>query len=205
MDNFVYALAADASGNLYVGGSFTTAGGRTANHIAKWDGTSWSSLGSGVSDCVGSLALDASGNVYAGGGFTTAGGKAAPYIARYTPPPTTTTTPPVPCTVEFFPRSLSKVADTVLHLQAIIIRGDENTVFSSAAKINWGTTSVETILQAVLFKRIVIALVLVNGNKQKAGDIYRVTVDNRTGELPVKMFWTIPNRDSAGKADVVLF
>ena len=176
----VYALAVDASGNLYAGGDFKIAGAELVNYIAKWDGMSWSALGSGMNNYVYALAVDGSGYLYAGGGFTTAGGKAAPYIARCNIP--------APCAVEFFPRSLSKVVDTVMHLQAIIIRGDENTVFSSAAKINWGTNSVETIMQAVLFKRIVIALVLVNGNKQKVGDIYEVTVDNCTGELPVKMF-----------------
>src|SRR5262249_13163614 len=56
--------------DLYAGGSFTTAGGIAANHIAKWNGSSWSALGSGVSGPV--LALAASGSdVYAGsyGGF----------------------------------------------------------------------------------------------------------------------------------------
>ena len=48
MNNTVYALAVDASGNLYAGGNFTTAGGVTANYIAKWNGTSWSALGSGM-------------------------------------------------------------------------------------------------------------------------------------------------------------
>ena len=39
MDGYdVYALAVDASGNLYAGGNFTTAGGVSANRIAKWDG-----------------------------------------------------------------------------------------------------------------------------------------------------------------------
>ena len=32
---------------LYVGGTFTGAGGILVNSIAKWDGTSWSPLGSG--------------------------------------------------------------------------------------------------------------------------------------------------------------
>ena len=76
MDKEVYALAFDSNGNLYVGGSFTTAGGVTANRIAKWDGTSWSALGSGVNDGdVSALAVDDdSGNLYVGGSFTTADG-----------------------------------------------------------------------------------------------------------------------------------
>ncbi|MDD3887710.1 MAG: chitobiase/beta-hexosaminidase C-terminal domain-containing protein [Patescibacteria group bacterium] len=49
-------LGVDASVNkmvvynneLYVGGDFTTAGGQTAGHIAKWNGLNWSSVGLGV-------------------------------------------------------------------------------------------------------------------------------------------------------------
>ena len=43
----IYALAVSGT-NLYAGGSFTTAGGVPANHIAKWDGSAWSALGSGM-------------------------------------------------------------------------------------------------------------------------------------------------------------
>ena len=37
-------MAAD----VYVGGQFTMAGGLNANYIAKWDGSSWSTLGGGM-------------------------------------------------------------------------------------------------------------------------------------------------------------
>jgi hypothetical protein len=68
--------------NLYVGGQFTTAGGVTVNHIARWDGSSWSALGSGVGGDV--LAIAVSGNdVYAGGFFNTAGGAPARNIAKW--------------------------------------------------------------------------------------------------------------------------
>ncbi len=43
-DRPVAALAVFGS-DLYVGGSFTTAGGIAANGIAKWDGTAWSAVG----------------------------------------------------------------------------------------------------------------------------------------------------------------
>jgi hypothetical protein len=79
--SFVYgsvnAIAVDASGTVYAGGNFTSIGGVTVNNIAKWDGASWSALGSGVAGgdypYVRALALDASGNLYAGGNFTKAG------------------------------------------------------------------------------------------------------------------------------------
>jgi hypothetical protein len=83
MDDTVSALAADGAGNLYAGGAFTTAGGVVANHIAKWDGTTWSALGSGMDDGVYALAVDGAGNLYAGGRFTSAGGEAANHLAKW--------------------------------------------------------------------------------------------------------------------------
>jgi len=67
---------------LYVGGWFTNAGGSPVTNIAKWDGSSWSALGSGVNSDVSALAI--SGNeLYAGGYFTTAGGSAAYSVAKW--------------------------------------------------------------------------------------------------------------------------
>ncbi len=104
------------------------------------------------------------------------------------PTTTTTTITAETCTIEIFPRRLSKVMNTVMQLQAFIIRGDENSSFSKATDIDWGTPSIETLVQAALNKRLIIALVLVNGSNQEVGDIYDVTVDNCSGELSVKMF-----------------
>jgi hypothetical protein len=72
-------------GEVYAGGTiYTIPGVPPANwpskHIAKWDGTAWTGLGTGVNSPV--FALAASGNhLYAGGSFTIAGGKAAAYFA----------------------------------------------------------------------------------------------------------------------------
>jgi hypothetical protein len=85
----VSALAVDSADNLYVGGQFTTAGGVPANHIAKWDGSVWTALGSGMGlqqpilPLVSALAVDGAGNLYAGGDFTTAGGTVANRIAQW--------------------------------------------------------------------------------------------------------------------------
>ncbi len=48
MNNRVDALAVSGS-SLYAGGYFNTAGAVAANLIAKWDGSAWSPLGSGIS------------------------------------------------------------------------------------------------------------------------------------------------------------
>jgi trimeric autotransporter adhesin len=77
---YVHALAVSGS-DLYVGGLFTTAGGGSANYIAKWNGSAWSSLGSGMNSGVYALAV--SGNdLYAGGDFAIAGGKVSGYAAH---------------------------------------------------------------------------------------------------------------------------
>jgi hypothetical protein len=85
MNGTVSALAVMGP-NLYAGGDFTTAGGVSANCIAKWDGNSWSTLGSGVGESpypgIGALAVMGT-NLYAGGRFTTAGGVSANYIAKW--------------------------------------------------------------------------------------------------------------------------
>ena len=79
MNARVSALAVSGT-DLYAGGSFTTAGGGSANYIAKWDGTAWSALGSGLNNTVSALAVISS-NLYVGGSFTTAGLKASAYAA----------------------------------------------------------------------------------------------------------------------------
>jgi len=67
---------------LYVGGAFTTAGTNRAMNVAKWDGSAWSALGSGVGGTVRALAVSGT-NLYAGGDFTTAGGSSAQYVAKW--------------------------------------------------------------------------------------------------------------------------
>src|SRR2546427_4991760 len=65
----VYAAAVDGSGSLYVGGSFTAIGDIPASYIAKWDGSRWKALSSGMSSYVLALAVSGS-EVYAAGYFT---------------------------------------------------------------------------------------------------------------------------------------
>ncbi|HRQ74426.1 MAG TPA: immunoglobulin domain-containing protein [Phycisphaerales bacterium] len=81
---------------LYVGGDFTTAGGNAANRIARWNGSEWETLGSGISGgLVGVMGLisydDGSafstisghGSLFVTGGFNNAGGVSANNIARW--------------------------------------------------------------------------------------------------------------------------
>ena len=68
--------------DLYAGGYFSTAGGVSANNIAKWDGMSWSALGTGMNADVSALAVMGT-DLFAGGAFTTAGSAAANRIAKW--------------------------------------------------------------------------------------------------------------------------
>jgi hypothetical protein len=89
----VRALAVFDDGNgpaLYAGGVFDLAGGAPASGLARWDGTSWSDVGGGVSGTLPGIVTcmavldDGSGPaLYVGGGFDAAGGVSAHSIARW--------------------------------------------------------------------------------------------------------------------------
>lgn len=75
-----------ASGNGFVaGGSFQSMDGVPANGIARWDGSAWSSLGSGVgaNGTVRTVLELPQGDLLVGGWFSSAGGTAAVCLARW--------------------------------------------------------------------------------------------------------------------------
>lgn len=82
LNGAVSALNADDPSRLYVGGSFTAAGGVAgADRIASWNGSTWSAVSSptsGIPDgAVNAIAYDpATARVFAGGTFHNAGGNA---------------------------------------------------------------------------------------------------------------------------------
>jgi len=65
----VSEIVIDSSDNVYICGSFTEVGfaGNLALNVAKWNGTTWTAFGSGVSGLPNTIALDSSNNVYVGG------------------------------------------------------------------------------------------------------------------------------------------
>jgi hypothetical protein len=77
----VYAIAVNGP-DVYIGGDFTTAGAVTVNRVARWNGTSWSALGSGIDGPVFALAVSGS-TLFAGGYFWTAGGVAVNKVAKW--------------------------------------------------------------------------------------------------------------------------
>ncbi|HVM97275.1 MAG TPA: hypothetical protein VMT89_12855, partial [Candidatus Acidoferrales bacterium] len=67
-DSTVASAMAVIGTDLYVGGFFNTAGGNSAQYIAKWDGSTWSAVGGGLPDMPSSFAVIGS-NLYAAGRF----------------------------------------------------------------------------------------------------------------------------------------
>ncbi|MEQ8764060.1 MAG: hypothetical protein RL885_09040 [Planctomycetota bacterium] len=76
-------------GELYAGGQFDTAGGQPIQLIARWDGTSWNQVGSGLSSSsqqypkVLQLDVTSDDRLIASGEFDTAGGQSAWNIAAW--------------------------------------------------------------------------------------------------------------------------
>jgi len=84
-----FVLATDGSGDLYVGGDFTTINGQAVNRLARLnsDGTldtAFDMSGGGASSRVNTLAsaTDGSGDLYVGGGFTIINGTLVNHLAR---------------------------------------------------------------------------------------------------------------------------
>lgn len=85
-NGYALALATDAAGNVYVGGSFTQAGGLARSNLAKipgsGNGAADASWNPGPDNSVYTLATDTSGNVFVGGSFSNIGGGAHHHIAK---------------------------------------------------------------------------------------------------------------------------
>jgi len=73
-DDDIRDVAIDSQGNLYVCGHFlnVNAGATPANRVAKWNGSSWSVLGSpdGVNNDARGMCIGLDGKVIVGGGYT---------------------------------------------------------------------------------------------------------------------------------------
>ncbi len=88
-DGEVLALVVHDDGGgpaLYAGGEFTSSGGAPIAYVARWNGTTWSTLGAGVDRPVHALLSFDDGTgpaLYVGGEFLNAGGTPAALIARW--------------------------------------------------------------------------------------------------------------------------
>ena len=77
-------LVVDGQDQLYAGGYFyLIQSDRYVGYVARWNGSNWTLLGSGMNHKVYDLAVDGQDNIYAGGEFTSAGGVPANRIAKW--------------------------------------------------------------------------------------------------------------------------
>jgi hypothetical protein len=88
-DQAVSSLVLDSQDRIYVVGDFTTAGGLPASHAARWDGTAWAPLGTGLTKPMYGgtysykLTVDQQDNLYVGGTIATAGGAPVTGVAKW--------------------------------------------------------------------------------------------------------------------------
>ena len=80
----INSLTTDAAGNVYAAGFFYNA--NNFGYVAKWNGTTWSELGTGVNalnanGVIYSITTDPAGNIYAAGSFNNTVGKK--YVAKW--------------------------------------------------------------------------------------------------------------------------
>ena len=86
---FVRCVAVDRNGNAYAGGTFNTAGDFPARDLAKWNGSTWSTFGSGINTTtiyailVFAVTVDDAGNLYVGGEFSGVGNLPATNIVEW--------------------------------------------------------------------------------------------------------------------------
>lgn len=79
----VKAIAVAPNGTIYAGGTFTNSANPTLSFLAKWNGTAWEAVGSGVNGPVYAIGIKTSSEVFVGGDFTTAGGVAVNNFAKW--------------------------------------------------------------------------------------------------------------------------
>ncbi len=79
-DDAVFAVAKEGC-NVYIGGWFRNVAGIPADHIARWDGSTWSNMGNATAP-VRALATRGS-DVYAAGQFILIGGTFANHVAKW--------------------------------------------------------------------------------------------------------------------------
>ena len=84
----IFTLMADPTGNIYAAGGFTDSSSyiNGTTYVAKWDGTSWTTLGTdsnglNTNNSIYSLTQDLSGNIYAAGNFHDLNGYE--YVAKW--------------------------------------------------------------------------------------------------------------------------
>ncbi len=84
-DETIWDIDVAPNGDVYAVGEFTSFDGVPANHVARWDGTRWHALGTGISSGDDDLkvVIAPTGEVYVGGSFRSAGGVAVGGLARW--------------------------------------------------------------------------------------------------------------------------
>lgn len=174
-----FKMAMGKNGILYVGGTFTAAGGVTASNIASWNGVTFAPLGSGVtSDPVINMVvtpdnqLIISGNFTSAGGFNTTGG-----LARWTG-------------AAWVPIESNVVGSPVAKALALTPGGDLYLSALSGTMVSAGLTTVNNIGSARCYM-----VVTIKGPSSGTSRVYSI-LNNTTGRA-VFLNYTINSGETA--------
>jgi hypothetical protein len=108
----VRALSVGTDGEIFAGGSFTSAvGGPQLNRVGLWDGSTWRQLGEGADGDVRAIEFDLAGAVCIGGAFKLVDGAMSAHFARWGLPPEC-------CRADFDANGTIEVADVFAFLAA---------------------------------------------------------------------------------------
>lgn len=87
-NNTIWSIIADPTGNIYAAGGFTDSPTYISGHsyVAKWNGTTWTEVGTGANalnanNAIYAIHQDAAGNIYAAGSFVDFNGRE--YVAQW--------------------------------------------------------------------------------------------------------------------------
>jgi hypothetical protein len=83
MDAFINDFEIGKRGEVIAVGTFHTAGGVLASHVAYWDGTNWNAFGGASNGTINAVAIAPNGDIYVTGSFGTINGVACTNIAKW--------------------------------------------------------------------------------------------------------------------------
>ncbi len=106
----------------------------------------------------------------------------------YEDAPYTAISPDPVCSMTLLPGRISKLLSLVMPITGMVIRGDNNAIFTKSSELDWGTDTVKTLFKILINPKTILAVVRVKPLLMQDGELFKVTVDDCAGSLSVNPF-----------------